>query len=329
MKVEDLLRDPSFCNWANDSSQEDSEKWERYLDAHPEVSETLLAAKFMAARQPFEANKPDFDEALQAWTHVETAINTRSIAGVRRRRWMYLAAAASVILLIAAGVLFAASDSPSHAALMTFRTEPGQISEFTLPDGSKVVLNGNSHISFPESFTAGEARAVQLAGEAFFEVTHKESGTPFTIKTPQGNTTVLGTVFNVKSRGTHSVISLLEGAVQVTNTKGKHVVLSPGQTATLSRDQLIIADDDVNARASWRNRLWVFHETPLREVVLNLEESFGITAHVDEDVDLDKTISGKLSTKNLATLYTALETMLGIRISVSEESIIIKQKRNK
>jgi ferric-dicitrate binding protein FerR (iron transport regulator) len=92
---------------------------------------------------------------------------------------------------------------------------------------------------------------------------------------------------------------------------------------------LIIADDDVNARASWRNRLWVFHETPLREVVLNLEESFGITAHVDEDVDLDKTISGKLSTKNLATLYTALETMLGIRISVSEESIIIKQKRNK
>ena len=51
----------------------------------------------------------------------------------------------------------------------------------TLPDGSVVVLNKKSTISYPQNFT-GNTREVSMTGEAFFEVhfvLHFFLGTPF------------------------------------------------------------------------------------------------------------------------------------------------------
>jgi ferric-dicitrate binding protein FerR (iron transport regulator) len=324
MKIEDLLRDPSFCNWANDTNPGHCKQWERHLDAHPEDAEMLLAAKFMASRQPFELDKPDYEEAEQAWTTTETAIQSRSESLVRRKRWIYTAAAAMIALLITAGFMLASQQSP--VPIVSLSTQPGEIAEFNLPDGSTVTLNGNSTISYPDLFAGNASREVHVKGEVYLEVVHLESDGAFTVVTPEGRTTVLGTSFNVKSRGATSTISLLEGAVKIANTDGTDVHLTPGQTATLSQSSITVIEDDVDSRASWRNRLWVFNKTPLHEILQNLEESFGITASVDPDVNLDKSISGKLSTKNLSTLYTALETMLAVRISGTDQRIVIKHK---
>ena len=68
----------------------------------------------------------------------------------------------------------------------------------TLPDSSRVWLNSDSRISYPDEFT-GNKRVVSLSGEAYFEVT-KDSLHPMVVLTNKDFTVeVLGTTFNIRS----------------------------------------------------------------------------------------------------------------------------------
>lgn len=65
-----------------------------------------------------------------------------------------------------------------------------------LSDGSLVHLNAMSSLRYPVHFS-GDAREVELTGEAFFEVS--KSGSPFIVKTKGIDVRVLGTTFNVSA----------------------------------------------------------------------------------------------------------------------------------
>jgi transmembrane sensor len=87
---------------------------------------------------------------------------------IRIRSWLV---AASIIFLIGFGYLFI-SKSPSdneikNLAYVQKVSGNEQILSFVLPDGSKVWLNKNSKIIFPEQFAAKQ-REIFLEGEAFF-----------------------------------------------------------------------------------------------------------------------------------------------------------------
>ncbi len=64
-----------------------------------------------------------------------------------------------------------------------------------LADGTKVMLNAGSRLTYPKEFS-GEKREVQLSGQAFFEVTPDKTH-PFVVKTQKMDVTVLGTSFEV------------------------------------------------------------------------------------------------------------------------------------
>lgn len=67
-----------------------------------------------------------------------------------------------------------------------------------LPDGSIVMLNSNSTLTYPTQFS-DKQREVNLLGEAYFEVT-KDTKRPFVVTTPyQANIKVYGTQFNVEA----------------------------------------------------------------------------------------------------------------------------------
>ena len=71
-----------------------------------------------------------------------------------------------------------------------------------LADGTKVWLNSDSQLKYPESFAVGEPRTVELVyGEAFFEVSPSSAhnGTRFKVNTTNQEVEVLGTEFNVKA----------------------------------------------------------------------------------------------------------------------------------
>ena len=67
----------------------------------------------------------------------------------------------------------------------------------TLSDGSSVLLQPNSKLSYPKIFTGNE-RKVYLSGEGFFEIS-KNPKKPFFVYANEIVTKVVGTSFRVKA----------------------------------------------------------------------------------------------------------------------------------
>jgi transmembrane sensor len=81
--------------------------------------------------------------------------------------------------------------------MVEVRTNPGVVSRFELPDGTKVWLNAGSTLNYPQKFRA-ENRQVELTGQGYFEVT-KNPEKPFIVKTTYLAVQALGTLFTVVS----------------------------------------------------------------------------------------------------------------------------------
>ena len=99
----------------------------------------------------------------------------------------------------------------------------------TLQDGSRVSLNSNSELLYPEKFR-GKKRAVRLTGEAFFEV-EEYPEKPFLVNIEEkAMVEVLGTSFNIRSDPSGEAISVLvvEGRVALSNVVGDAEGKNPG-----------------------------------------------------------------------------------------------------
>lgn len=103
----------------------------------------------------------------------------------------------------------------------------------TLEDGSIVYLSEETSIEYPAQF-AGDKREISLRGDAFFEITGNRER-PFIIHTSSAVIEVLGTSFNVMSKGSDTFsLSVRTGVVKVTaRAGGKSIELKAGETALL------------------------------------------------------------------------------------------------
>ena len=73
----------------------------------------------------------------------------------------------------------------------------GETFKVVLSDGTEVLLNSDSRLSYPTVFK-GKERVVSLEGEAYFNVT-KNTEHPFIVKSGNVQVRVLGTEFNVSA----------------------------------------------------------------------------------------------------------------------------------
>ena len=101
--------------------------------------------------------------------------------------------------------------------------------KLTLPDGSTVILNRHSKLSYSQD-PAAKKREVTLSGEGYFDVRHDHSR-PFIVNAGKLSTTVLGTAFNIKTSVNDSkvIITVVRGKVRVTKKDNVIGVLTPNQ----------------------------------------------------------------------------------------------------
>jgi transmembrane sensor len=117
------------------------------------------------------------------------------------------------------------SDKPIYNTITVPR---GGQYQLVLSDGSKVLLNAASSLTYPAEFN-GRYRNVELKGEGYFEVA-KNASKPFIVKANDVEVRVLGTHFNISAYSDDANITttLIEGAVSM--NKGKQArLLAPGQ----------------------------------------------------------------------------------------------------
>lgn len=156
-----------------------------------------------------------------------------------------------------------------------------------LSDGSRVWLNADSKLVYPERFS-GEMRKVSLIGEAYFEI-KKDADHPFVVRTDMMNVKVLGTSFNLSAYPDDQFITttLDEGVIEIDNKKRKTSSLKmiPSQTAVYDRGSFqcdVKYNEFHREESDWRDNRLVFRNAPLSEVLKELSRQFDVQFNIQD-----------------------------------------------
>jgi len=150
--------------------------------------------------------------------------------------WLIGVAVAGILVTILFGVFWRSGGrNAREAAMQVVSTPKRSHSRLRFPDGTLVVLNEDSRVSYNEDF--GRARReIILEGEAYFDVA-PNAAVPLVIHAGNVDIKVLGTSFNVKAYPSDKRIetSLISGAVELSSkfAKGQKILLRPNEKITV------------------------------------------------------------------------------------------------
>lgn len=147
-----------------------------------------------------------------------------------------------------------------------------------LPDGSTVLLNEGSQLSYASVF-GKEVREVNLVGEGYFDVKHHPS-IPFRVVTGKVTTTVLGTAFNINAYPD-------QNEIKVTVTRGKVKVSDDHQTfGVITKDQQIAINTVTNTPVQstlnseslqdWTSQYLILDDVSFEEAVNTISQKYGV-----------------------------------------------------
>lgn len=129
-----------------------------------------------------------------------------------QRSRVLLLAATIAALAIGIGLLLTAQLSATDAEVRSFATAPSEHRGFTLSDGSRIELAGDSSVR--TSLRARVRDIELLRGEAYFRVAH-DKARPFIVHANALHVRAVGTSFDVRTSGDRVVVAVEEGSVVV------------------------------------------------------------------------------------------------------------------
>ena len=245
-----------------------------------------------------------------------------------RRRYIVsaVAASAAVVLCLAVGLLFFAKHNAQ--GVLCVQTAADEMCTLSLPDGSRVVLNGNSTLSYSSNDFTSSSRALQLDGEAYFDV-QTNPKVPFVISTPTVSVQVLGTAFNLCSRtnAASDMLFLERGKVsfRVSDT-GADYIVTPKQKITHNRTtgEVSLRHSDMPDCAPWRKGLMAFDATSLWDVMAELADRYGV--HISYTSISDEPFTGTLPANDIDEALRILSLCYDIKITSTPDTLILSSK---
>ncbi len=244
--------------------------------------------------------------------------------------------AAGILTLIASSVLIyflVYSPTTIDSVAMIEKENPrGQRSELLLPDGSKVWLNAESKILYPEKFNH-QNRIVMLQGEAYFDVTKSEK--PFIVKTDRIDIEVLGTEFNVMAYPNEKSITttLVTGKVNVKRInpetkKLQKAILTPNHQAIYDKneDRFILDQVDVSTFTSWKQGKLIFDKAPIIDIVNALERWYDVEINLQKNLSYQHYYTLTITDESFTDVMKLIKkTTPGINIKIHDNLIEISK----
>jgi len=313
--IKDLLKNPAFIAWVLEENPELDRYWNEWSDGDFSRKAALDQARFTLLSSKNEISEiTDEHIAYKISQSLEIAKRRENSSKTNNPEYKsfkpYWLTAASVILLLALGLgLYKNNNARSvftenkqqfrfSGEIIEVANSDQNVKYVQLPDGSSVVLQRNSRISYTKQFDE-KKRVVILSGEAFFEVT-KDTGRPFFVYANELVTKVLGTSFSIKAdeKEASVFVAVKTGRVSVFSSKDKHaedykdgkklaaLLLMPNQQATFERNKFTLskssARSSVLLRIPIENQSFVYNETPVSAVFSSLEKAYGIDIEYNE-----------------------------------------------
>ncbi len=251
--------------------------------------------------------------------HTRYLTLTRTFSGV----------AAALLLCIS---IWAAFQYIQSSMIQTVSTL-AETRTLNLPDGSAVILNHYTTLSYPKRFKSRN-REVKLSGEAYFEVS-KDKKHPFIVQTEAVNVQVLGTHFNVDAYKNNPDVktTLFSGSVAVSNkSNSMRMILKPNEIAIynklkekLTRKTFGNPKDEI----SWRHGEFIFDNLPLQDIARELSNSFGTDIFIADTTLQNFRITARFRNgEDLETILSILENAGYFSYSHKNKQIIITAKPN-
>ncbi|WP_439487193.1 FecR family protein [Algoriphagus sp.] len=334
--IENFISDEFFVQWVKYPSENNKHFWEKWLEQHPDKREIVNeAANFIrSVNYTIGPDLPDkiyvdmYENILKFDESKPSSKPGRNSVG-----FFYLipfkGIAASILLMICVWIQFEAITNRNEKQEVVQeiknirKSNPvGQKSVIVLPDGSKVHLNSESEIIFPETFSA-EKRWISLKGEAFFEI-QKESR-PFFVESGSTSIHVMGTTFNVNQSDNGSLyVALVSGKVRVNSKEGEKVDLVP-------KEMLVIEESGTYYKTgfdpldiiAWKDKTLVFKSASLREIKSKLENWYGVQVEFHGVFDKNWTYSGIYEDEMLENVLRGICVTSGMKYTIDRKKIII------
>lgn len=196
--------------------------------------------------------------------------------------------------------------------------------EVQLSDGSRVWLNAETELIYPESFS-GNNRKVLLKGEAYFEVT-ADSSRPFTVVCNDMEVSVLGTAFNMYAYpGEMRQTTLINGKVNVTY-KETELTLSPGEQANETATGLSVSRINTTHFPGWKNNRFVYRDKPLEDVFRELSRWYDVSVTFKDEYIRKQLLTANLPRyEEINKVAGIIEEATGIKVEIQHELLIIRK----
>lgn len=246
-------------------------------------------------------------------------------------KWTQLAATIMLPVFMVLTFFFYHENKILVSENIQITTAPGEKATVNLPDGTVVMMNSSSSLSYqPNGFNTKD-RNINFKGEAFFQV--KKSQYPFRIYAKGLVVEVLGTTFNLDAREDKvtAALALETGKVKFLAVSiGKSVIIHPNQQVVYNRlnGQInIYKVDNIENYSSWRKQEMVFRNTNFANLLNTIEKTYGVTVVMNSNnssmfTDL---FNGTLSSSNLNEVMDVIEKVYHLHSQIVGDTVYLSR----
>ena len=233
--------------------------------------------------QEFERSDSSMNPVLRdkLFAQIKEETLDKEVRPLRIIPWKWVAA----ILLpvcVAFCTYYLLDSSPIAETPFIVKAAKGDKATIELPDGTNVVLNSASQLSYLNNF-GEKVRRVQLNGEAYFKVAHDEKHA-FIVQIGDLEVKVLGTSFNISAYKDDKEITvvLLEGKVGVYAQERSHI-MKPGDKIEYNKTTHQIKTTQVHPTdyIEWTKGNMYFEKESLENIMKTLSRIYDVEIRFD------------------------------------------------
>lgn len=243
--------------------------------------------------------------------------------------WTRWAAMICLPIFLAFFTYYLLNISTSGDARVPFivKADKGDKATVILPDGTDVILNSASRLSYLGDFGKDERR-VELEGEGYFKVAHDDRHT-FIVQVGEVEVKVLGTVFNVNaySDDRDVTVVLLEGKVGI-STPSSSLTMKPGEKMNYNKSTRKLTTEKVLPEdyVSWTQGNLYFQNESLANIMTVLSRVYDVTIRIDSPRIADERFTGTIPGGGIQNALNIIMLTLPFRYEVEDSVIVLKEK---
>lgn len=329
--LSDFLEDDDFLRYVISPSHSDTVFWQQVAAEFPQHKEIIAEASNII--KAYRKQDVFTNEANQSkvWLRIESSLQKEQVKPKIFTLNKYLRVAAMLLLVSSIGISLWLIKGRQNEIDTTF----GELRTVALPDGSTVVLNGNSKLSYSGNWDKN-SREVWITGEALFNVKHINKD-PRHIKTTERfivhcsdvNIEVLGTTFNVRNRHDKTNVGLVSGKIRLDYinpvSKSESLVMKPGDYIEYGHKKLLArtklaAPEKIT---KWTKHQLLFNDASLAQISEIMTDDYGYQVNFSSPDLANFKIEGEINVPNVEELIETISTTLPVKITRTDKNITI------